>query len=66
MSDNKKPAIGNLFKNAAKTANSLTYTQGGTKARTCPQCGAPRPADASLKLCDYRNFRFLNNDVQNP
>lgn len=61
--------MSNPFKKTIKNANETQKKwkrneTSETKSRKCEGCGAARPKDTNLTICDYCGFKFMTIDVE--
>jgi len=61
----------NPFKKASndikksKNLNKMNkYKESDAKARTCPNCGAPRDVDSDISRCEYCGYIFMKKEVK--
>ena len=59
-----KNLLNNIIKKSQKTATKLDPKKADVKARKCPSCSAPRPADTDIRVCDFCGYRFLSEEVE--
>lgn len=60
--DNPFKKISDNAKTTAKKYDSES-TQSSVSAKTCPQCGAPRPINTNIAFCSYCRYHFMSMDV---
>ncbi|NPA67012.1 MAG: hypothetical protein GXO50_00215 [Chlorobi bacterium] len=61
--------MANPFKKITDNANKnkteyKKREQSEVKTRKCPNCGAARPEDTNLTICDYCGYKFMNIDTE--
>jgi len=62
--------MANPFKKTTKNATESKKVYGTeraaseTETKKCKGCGAARPADTNLTICDYCGYKFMAVDVE--